>query len=122
MSAKEINDFIRKDNERFGDDFQELTGRPQKTLRNNAFYVEVYEAPDEMLRLSVNRTELEDSGRWKDGISWDDLQKIKSQLGYSDRDAVEVYPKDQDVINTANKRHLWVLPEGRALEFIWRKR
>lgn len=44
---------------------------------------------------------------------------IKRQLGYGDFDAVEVYPKDNDVVNVANIRHLFILNE--PLPFIWRK-
>lgn len=41
-------------------------------------------------------------------FSWEDLQEIKSQCGYGNYDAVEYYPADIDVINTANIRHLYV--------------
>ena len=44
----------------------------------------------------------------KDGITWDELQRIKSECGYGDNDAIEFYPKDSNVINTANIRHLYV--------------
>jgi hypothetical protein len=75
-----------------------------------------------MLRLSVNRTELDASGNWKDGITWDELQAIKSAVGYGDRDAVEAYPKNVDVVNVANIRHLWILPNHAALPVFWRKK
>jgi hypothetical protein len=43
-----------------------------------------------------------------DGITWDQLQKIKNDCGYEDCDAVEFYPAKKDVINTGNWRHLYV--------------
>lgn len=52
-----------------------------------------------------------------DGITWDDLQWIKRAAGYGDREAVEVYPLDDDVVNVANMRHLWILPAGQRLPF-----
>ena len=33
--------------------------------------------------------------------------------------AVEVFPADDQVVNVANMRHLWVLPE--PLPFAWEK-
>lgn len=42
-------------------------------------------------------------------ISWDILQKIKNSVwGVSSR-AIEVYPKEEDVVNNVNARHLWLL-------------
>ena len=55
-----------------------------------------------MVRLDIQR---KDS---KDGITWDELQRIKSACGFGDRDAVEFYPADRHVLNTGNWRHLYV--------------
>jgi hypothetical protein len=44
---------------------------------------------------------------------------IKNAVGYQDRDAVEVYPSQTDVVNVSNMRHLWILPE--KLDFAWRR-
>lgn len=33
--------------------------------------------------------------------------------------AVEIYPAERDIVNVANMRHLWVLPE--RLPFGWRR-
>ena len=86
--------------------------------RNNRFLVQVYDAPPPaFVRLSVNRT-LVKGDRWADGITWDELQEIKSQMGYGKNDAIEIYPPDVDVVNVANIRHLWVLRE--PISFAWR--
>lgn len=69
--------------------------------------------------LNVCRTTHPAGHRFADGISWDQLQAIKHQCGYGDRDAVEIYPRDRDVVNDANMRHLWVLAE--PLTFAWRR-
>ena len=50
-------------------------------------------------------------GRWKDDITWDELQEIKRQAGYGNQMAVEIYPDDLDIVNVANMRHLWILDE-----------
>lgn len=83
-----------------------------RVLRSRRFLVQVYApTPEGAVRLSVNRTEVTDEGRWRDEIAWDDLQRLKAEAGYADRWAVEVYPPDEHVVNVANMRHLWLLPE-----------
>lgn len=56
---------------------------------------------------------------WRDGITWDDLMLVKARCGFADRWAVEVYPPDAEVVNVANMRHLWLLPQ--APNYVWRK-
>jgi hypothetical protein len=73
---------------------------------------------DQIVRLSVNVVRLRGDGRWEDGITWDRLQAVKDALGYAERDAVEVFPAQRDLVNVANMRHLWVLPY--RLPFAWR--
>ena len=70
-------------------------------------------------RLSVNRTTLRADGRWDDRIEWDELQRIKRAVGYGDAYAIEVFPRDQDLVNVANMRHLWVMAE--PLPYGWMK-
>jgi hypothetical protein len=76
------------------------------------FLVQMFNEDDGMIRLSINRTLLTGCGRFFGEISWDELQDVKRQAGYADRCAFEVYPTDNNIINVANMRHLWVLPEG----------
>lgn len=60
-------------------------------------------------RLTVAKSIMQSNGRWEDGISWDELQDIKRQVGLGNHYAIEVFPRDRDVVNVANMRHLWVL-------------
>jgi hypothetical protein len=64
-----------------------------------------------VLRLSVNRVTLGADGRWVDGLSWDELMRCKRETGHGELYAVEVYPRDRDIVNDANMRHLWLLSE-----------
>jgi hypothetical protein len=90
-------------------------------FRSKGFLVQVFGEPGPVVvRLSVLRTAIKRDGSWQEGISWEELQRIKRECGYGDFDAVEVYPPDADVANVANMRHLWVLPRGH-LPFAWRK-
>ena len=101
-----------------------MTKLPVRVWIGCGYLVQAYDEADGVVRLTVNSTKHE-SLRWADGIRWDDLQAIKSACGYGDRDAVEVYPRTADVVNVANMRHLWILPDQHASEqaipFAWRK-
>lgn len=75
--------------------------------RSRDFLVQIFDAGEGRLRLSVNRTEPTETGL-AEGITWDDLQRLKREAGYKFCPAVEVYPPDQHIVNDANIRHLWV--------------
>jgi hypothetical protein len=89
-----------------------------RVLRSRDFFVQVFEK-EGITRLSINRTSLDGGGAWKGDITWDELWEVKSQCGYGDVDAVEAYPKDGDLVNVANIRHLWIVPEEWT-RFFWR--
>lgn len=95
--------------------------RVLRVWRSRDFLVQEYaEAPPVLVRLSVLRTTLDPkAGRWVDGITWDELQRIKAEVGYGDHDALELFPIESDVVNVANLRHLWVMRE--PVSFAWRK-
>lgn len=87
--------------------------------RSKHFLVQIYREPQSIVRLSVMRSDIDRTGHYKDGITWDELQQLKSECGFGDRDAVEVFPPDADVVDVANIRHLWVMPD--RLPFVWRE-
>lgn len=92
---------------------------PTALWRSRHYLVQVFEAPAmdgvEAKRLSVNRTTLGTAGRWQDGISWEDLMGCKRATGHGDWYGVEVYPRDRDIVNVANMRHLWLFAEPLAI-------
>ena len=92
-----------------------------RVFRSRDYLVQEYREPNPLVisRLSICRTSIS-GNRWKDGITWDELQRIKNEVGYGDADAVEIYPADDDVVNVANMRHLWVLDS--RIPFAWRNR
>lgn len=55
---------------------------PARVLRSRTFLVQIYASGDGRLRLSANRTQMNDEGDWKDGITWDDLYRLKREAGY----------------------------------------
>lgn len=50
-------------------------------------------------------------------VAWMDKQRIKNLLFGADAIAVEVYPRNEELVNEANGSHLWVLPAGMELPF-----
>lgn len=93
---------------------------PMAVMRSRDFLVTVWTVNDPAVavRLSILRTEINATGRWKDGISWEELQRLKHEAGYGFHHAVEIYPPDDDVVNVANMRHLWIMTD--PLTFAWR--
>lgn len=92
-------------------DFQ----RPRTVWRSSQYLVQLHDEPAfngvEVLRLSVNRVTIGSDGHWEQNIPWEDLQRCKRETGHGDWYGVEVYPRDRDVQNVANMRHLWLLAE-----------
>ncbi len=91
---------------------------PIRALASRFFFVQVYR-DNGFVRLSINRTELDNDGNWRADITWDELMRCKIEAGYGDKWAVEVYPPTEAVVNVANMRHLFLLDE--APEFAWKK-
>lgn len=44
-------------------------------------------------------------------LSWEELMQVKRDCGFGDCDALEVYPRDSDIFNTGNVRHLYLVGE-----------
>ena len=92
----------------------------QEVWRSREFLVMIFDSGDESAveRMSIIRTVIEGNG-WKDMITWDEIQKLKGECGRGPKWAVEVFPADGEVVNVANMRHLWIVPECPG--FAWRK-
>jgi hypothetical protein len=74
------------------------------------------------IRITINKLKhkvIKGEPIWDDGISWDQIQEIKSLVGYGDKWAVECFPPDQEVVNVANMRHIWIL--NNPPEYGWHK-
>ena len=96
-----------------------------ESWRSRKFVAVVYEINKNIERISINRTDFnQNHTRWKDGISWDDIQKLKAECGRGHLEAVEVYPADKDIVNVANIRHIWVFKSGSLHEqgIGWKKK
>ena len=80
--------------------------------RNKKFTVMVWNVPAGK-KLSISRNTWDShTRRYTDGITWDEIMEIKRGVGFGDKNAIEFYPPDDEVINIANVRHIWILPES----------
>lgn len=70
-------------------------------------------------RITVSRCEIMPDGKWRDGMTWDELQHVKNAIGFSKQIAVEIFPPIDCVVNVANMRHLWVFAADKKLGFGW---
>lgn len=86
--------------------------------RSRNFLVQIYTEPAGYQRMSICRS-VHNGDSWADQVTWDDLMHLKRECGRGDRDAVEVFPADRDIVNVANMRHLFFPPED--LSFKWKK-
>lgn len=50
---------------------------------------------------------------------WRHFQRIKNELAGAEREAVEIFPPESQLVDTSNQYHLWVLPEGTTSFFTW---
>lgn len=92
---------------------------PLQCWRSRRFLVVLWIELNGARRLSVMRTEFGKDGRQLDGITWDELQRLKGEAGFDDVCAVEIYPPAGDVVNVANMRHLFLLDQPPS--FMWSK-
>ena len=78
---------------------------------SKTFLVQVHQENSGVLRLSCNRTTIDNAGNWEQDLTWDELMEIKRQIGRGNSYAVEVLPEDRNIVNVANMRHIWILPK-----------
>lgn len=86
---------------------------------NSRYQVNVYrwdvEGIGEVTQLSIKRRDKEVIHDWRD------IQRIKNEICGPEREAVELYPAESRLIDTANQFHVWVMPEGVMLPFGYRE-
>jgi hypothetical protein len=95
---------------------------PLQVWRSRQYLVMRYPAPAfqgvEARRLTINRVTVNAAGHWDADIPWDDLQRCKRETDHGDWYAVEVYPRERDIVHVANMRHLWLLAEPLAIGWL----
>ncbi len=87
-----------------------ITNPPKAAWRSRGFLAQLFrDRISGHMRLSIQKTTLQNNGNWDEGITWEQLMTIKDQCGYGRIWAVEVFPSNADVVNVASMRHLWLL-------------
>lgn len=95
-----------------------------KVMLNNFYQVNIRRVPltegwPEMIHLSIKRRDKKPLGT----EHFRHLQRIKNELIGPECEAVELYPAESRLIDTANQYHLWVLIEpGMRFPFGWTDR
>ena len=99
-----------------GKAYEEAVEWRKQSLRyeNNLYAVNITEVNDETHGemwqwLSIKRLDREIIRDWRH------LQRIKTELCGAEREAIEIFPPESQLVDSANQFHLWVLPEGRLL-------
>jgi len=89
-----------------------ITLPPRRAWTSARFTVQEFD-DDDRIRLSIQRARancyIREHKRDLSPISWDELQWVKSAVGYSKSFAVEIFPPDEAVVNVAWMRHLWIV-------------
>lgn len=87
-----------------------LETTPLKVWMSNEYMAVLYRQNyDGKERLTINKTKKGTGGRYRDGITWDELQRIKNECLGEEVWCAEMYPAQSEVLNVQNQRHLWVL-------------
>lgn len=99
---------------------EKMTIKVIEVWRSCDYLVQVFESEMPLIdvRMTVNITDVK-GAHWVDGIGWDELMRIKREIGRGDQYAIEVYPEDNNIVNVANMRHLWVMYE--PLNIGWKR-
>lgn len=94
-----------------------ITCKALRVWESKDYLAVLYEQPDGYRRLSVNCTRKNAQGEWRDGITWDELYRVKNECLGLETWCVEVYPADSELVRDSNIRHLFVMDE--APEYAW---
>lgn len=84
---------------------------PDAVYGNNLYSVFVREMGHGALHISFHRRDRKAIHDWRH------FQAIKNEVAGPERLAIEVYPPESALVDSANEYHLWVLPEEAADEF-----
>lgn len=100
-------------------ELERLDMHPDRIVMNKRYevWVRVIDGPWGLITwLSIKRRDKAPIHDWRD------LQRIKNDLAGPEVEAVEIYPAESRLVDTANQYHLWCLPQGFQLPFGFRSR
>ena len=88
-----------------------LSLRPVEVWLSGDFLAQVYPEIEGACRVTVCRSRKDDNDEWLADVTWEELMRVKREIGCGETWAVEVFPADPHKVDVANMRHLWLLPE-----------
>jgi hypothetical protein len=115
MDSSRVDAFIRQEMASSGLSYEDSKKRvlmvmeslrEGATFMNDTYTVIVRGAGTPLIHISVRRND-----RGTD-IPWRDLQCIKNDVLGTEMEAVELFPAESRLVDTANQRHLWAFAPG----------
>lgn len=103
------------------EDYKTKINTPNNLIKayvSKKYFVQLYQEKNKPLRISIIKNKVNADLKWEDGLTWDEIQNIKNEIGFENNDCVEIYPAQQNVVNVANMRHIWVMND--PLPFSWK--
>ena len=98
--------------------FTALETEPLDVWVSSEFMAVLYrQRADGNRRLTVNRMRRNNRGDFRDGITWDELQRVKNECLGPDVWCVENYPSEEKLMNVCNQRHLFIFDGTPDLRF-----
>lgn len=98
------------------DQLKKLKAEDKEVWLNNFYQVNVKELPEGWQWLSIKRKDKQPIHDWRH------LQRIKNEICGPEFEAVELYPAESRLVDTANQFHLFVLPRGEKFPFGYKDR
>lgn len=89
-------------------DGEEIWGNNRYTAKRNVLRADHPDAPI-IVHLSIHDHKRSATHDWRD------LQRIKNEVCGPECEAVEIYPPESCLVDTANEYHLWVFADGEGL-------
>lgn len=91
-----------------------------KVYQNSIYMVHVRnldldKQDDGVIHLSIRRNDRKAIRDWRH------FYRIKNEIAGAKREAVEIYPSEDHLVDQANQYHLWVMPTGVELPFGFRE-
>ncbi len=78
---------------------------------NDRFAVQLFEN-GEFLWLSIRK-----HAEHVNPPTWSELQRIKTELVGAEREGVQVFPRQSEIVDQANMYHVWLYPAGERCPF-----
>jgi len=116
LNLPPVKEFIKQTMEHYGCSREEAKVQYNRLKQDKVWVNDLYQVNidyNEDGMLGENIIHLSIKRRDKQPIhDWRHLQQIKNELIHPEREALELYPAESRVLDTANQYHLWVLDPG----------